>query len=127
MSTPTRYALIGAGSRAAMYLDAIAGPHADVSQLVAAADTNPGRLEHSLAIPGREKLAQAARVDSTPDAIAAAIADHQVDRVIITSPDSTHADLIATVLQAGADAVVEKPVFTTQLGTQEGHCRRGHR
>jgi hypothetical protein len=34
----TRYALIGSGHRAQMYLDAIAGPHADVAELVAMLD-----------------------------------------------------------------------------------------
>src|SRR5690606_29132826 len=42
----TRYALIGAGSRARMYIDAIAGPHADIAELVAWSDTNVGRLDH---------------------------------------------------------------------------------
>ena len=118
MSTPTRYALIGAGSRAAMYLDAIAGPHADVAQLVAATDTNQGRLEHSLEAAGREELSQAARVSPDPGAITQAIATHNVDRVIITSPDSTHADLIACVLEAGADAVVEKPLTVNEEGVK---------
>ncbi len=42
---PTRYALIGSGHRAQMYLDAIAGPHADVAELVALLDVNPARRE----------------------------------------------------------------------------------
>ena len=45
MASRTRYALVGTGSRAQMYLDAIAGPHAAVAELVAWSDTNPGRLD----------------------------------------------------------------------------------
>ena len=44
---PTRYALIGSGHRAQMYLDAIAGPHADVAELVALLDVNPARRPES--------------------------------------------------------------------------------
>ena len=40
-----RYAVVGTGSRAQMYIDAIVGPHAEVAELVAWADTNPGRLD----------------------------------------------------------------------------------
>ena len=44
-----RYALVGVGSRAQMYLDAITGDHAATSELVAWSDPNPGRLDWSLA------------------------------------------------------------------------------
>src|SRR5690606_22110472 len=47
MSMQKNYALVGVGSRAQMYLEAIAGPHADVARLVAWADTNPGRMAWS--------------------------------------------------------------------------------
>mgnify|MGYP000088032926 CR=1 FL=1 len=113
MSTPTRYALVGAGSRSVMYLDAIAGVHADVAALVAATDTNAGRLELAL---GREALAPAARFD--PDGLAEAIREHAVDRVIVTSPDFTHAEVVAEALDAGADAVVEKPLTIDEAGVR---------
>src|SRR5690606_38862296 len=45
--TMKNYALVGVGSRAQMYLEAIAGEHADVARLVAWADTNPGRMAWS--------------------------------------------------------------------------------
>ena len=47
--TRHRYALVGVGSRAQMYLDAIAGPHAAVAELVAWSDPNQGRLDWWLA------------------------------------------------------------------------------
>ena len=70
----TRYALIGSGHRAQMYLDAIAGPHADVAELVALLDVNPARREfHRDRVPafagvrlgGPEELeAMAARIEA---------------------------------------------------------------
>ncbi|WP_300342648.1 Gfo/Idh/MocA family protein [Nesterenkonia sp.] len=104
----TRYVVIGLGSRCMMYLDAIADSHADVAELVGIADTNPGRADfhqqrlqqlHGLQVPTFE-----------PEALASVIGEQRVDRVIITSPDFTHADLIVESLTAGADAVVEKPL-----------------
>ena len=44
-SSSRRYALVGAGSRASMYLGALAGDHAADGELVAIGDTNPGRLD----------------------------------------------------------------------------------
>lgn len=112
--TRHRYALVGVGSRAQMYLDSIAGPHADSAKLVAWSDPNPGRLDWSLArVPA---LGEPARFDAGD--LAAAIAEHRVDRVIVTSPDATHARHIVTALDAGADVVVEKPLTTTEEGVR---------
>lgn len=112
-SSRTRYALIGVGSRAQMYLDALSGPHAEVAELVAWADTNPGRLDFSQGWGGRE-LGEPVRFD--PQDLASAISAHRLHRVIITSPDHTHADYIVTALESGADVVVEKPLTTTAEG-----------
>ncbi|SFI47714.1 Oxidoreductase family, NAD-binding Rossmann fold [Microbacterium saccharophilum] len=116
MASPLRYALVGAGSRAQMYVDAITGPHADVAELVAWADPNPGRLDwHEARV--RASGAQApARFD--PADLAAAVAAHGIDRVIVTSPDATHAELVAVALEAGADAIVEKPLTTSEAGVR---------
>ncbi|QTX03520.1 Gfo/Idh/MocA family protein [Agromyces archimandritae] len=111
----TRYALVGAGHRARMYLDAIAGPHADVAELVAWADPNPGRLDWSeAALGGRRPPARFA-----PEALADAVRRHRIDRVIVTAPDHAHAGLVAAALDAGADAIVEKPLTTSEAGVRE--------
>jgi predicted dehydrogenase len=111
-----RYALVGAGSRAQMYLGAMAGDHSDVAELVAWTDTNPGRLDWSekqLALKGT-----AAPVRFAPDELREAIRTHRIDRVIITSPDFTHADHAVAALEAGADAIVEKPLTTSEDGVR---------
>jgi predicted dehydrogenase len=111
-----RYAIVGTGSRAQMYIDAITGPHADVAELVAWADTNPGRLGYyEAALPAG--VTPPHRFE--PSDLAAVIADHRIDRVIITSPDVTHADHAAVALRAGADVVVEKPLTTSVAGVRK--------
>jgi len=111
-----RYALVGTGSRARMYLAAMTGQHADVAELVAWSDTNPGRLAtYQEQLYGASGPAPA-RFD--PDALGEAVRAHGIDRVIITSPDDTHAHLIAAALRAGADVVVEKPLTTTEDGVR---------
>ncbi|MBW9094369.1 Gfo/Idh/MocA family oxidoreductase [Microbacterium jejuense] len=112
----TRYALVGTGSRAQMYIDAITGAHADVAELVAWTDPNPGRLDwHEARVRARgatvpERFAG--------DALAETVRRLGVDRVIVTSPDSTHAGHVVTALEADADAVVEKPLTTSEEGVR---------
>lgn len=112
--TRRRYALIGSGSRAQMYLDAIATTHSDVAELVAWTDTNPGRLDWSL----DQHPLLGSPILFPVEGLADAIRTHAIDRVIITSPDFTHADHIVTALDAGADVVVEKPLTTSEEGVR---------
>jgi predicted dehydrogenase len=103
-----RYAVVGTGMRAGMYVRALTGAHADVGELKALADVNEGRLKvHA------ERVVESGSPRPTlyhPDQLEAMIATERLDRVIITSPDYTHADLIVRALDAGADVIVEKPL-----------------
>ena len=108
MAQQERYGLIGTGSRAGMYVEALSGPHADVAQLVAWSDLNPGRLdvyERDVVVAGLP-----APVRYLPDELERMIAEQRLDRVIVTTPDFTHADFVVRSLRAGADVVVEKPL-----------------
>ena len=110
-----RYAIVGTGSRAQMYIDAITGAHSDVAELVAWADTNQGRLGYyEAALPSGTPAPHR----FAPDELATVIAELGVDRVIVTSPDVTHADHVVTALDAGADVIVEKPLTTTEDGVR---------
>jgi len=114
MTQRERYGLIGAGSRAGMYIGAMTGTVLgaervpEVAELVAWSDVNPGRLdvyEREVVAAGHPSPARYA-----VDALEAMIADERLDRVVITTPDFTHAEFIVRALRAGADVVVEKPL-----------------
>ncbi len=106
-----RYGLIGTGHRAQMYTDAIGGAHRDGAVLVAVADTNPGRMGYHLQrMVDQWGYSSDAISTYGPADVETMIADRRLDRVIITSPDYTHAEMITRALRAGVDVVVEKPL-----------------
>ena len=105
-----RYVIVGMGSRSRMYLTALTQTFREGNELVGLCDTNPGRLE----LAG--KVAAAAGV--TPQRYLAAnfdrlLAELKPDAVIVTTPDATHDDYIVRALDAGCDAITEKPLTTT--------------
>lgn len=116
MPSRTRYALIGTGSRAQMYLEALTGAYADVAELVAWSDPNPGRLDWNEARHVRAANAAPERFDVSD--LARVIDRRRIDRVIVTAPDYAHADLVVAALEGGADVVVEKPLTTDEEGVR---------
>lgn len=117
-SGKARIALIGTGGRSEMYIRAIFGKHADTTELVAFSDVNPGRVEFYQKLI--QELGASGPVESfDPADLTAFIQDNNIDRVVVTTPDYTHADYIVEALHAGADVVVEKPLTIDAEG-----CRR---
>ncbi|WP_461164647.1 Gfo/Idh/MocA family protein [Arthrobacter sp. R4-81] len=113
-----RIALIGTGGRSEMYIRAILGTHSDTAELVALSDVNPGRVDYYQKLIG--ELGGTGSVRSfEPAQLTAFIKEHGIDRVIVTTPDYTHANYIVEALEAGADVVVEKPLTIDADG-----CRR---
>ena len=117
-SPPLRYAIVGTGSRARMVGDAVTGPYRDTARLVAWADPNPGRLGVYERLLAERGFDAPARFDADGPGLGDAVARHRVDRVIVTSPDHTHASLVVAALDAGAGAVVEKPLTTSEDGVR---------
>jgi predicted dehydrogenase len=112
-----RYAIVGVGARAYMYLNAIQKSHAAHAQLVAACDLNPGRLELA-----RKHATDAGR--DAPRTYAATdfdkmIAETKPDVVIVTTVDATHDDYLTRAMSAGCDTITEKP-----MTTDADKCRR---
>jgi predicted dehydrogenase len=112
MTTPSsarrRYAVAGTGHRAQMYIDAITTDHADVAELVAWCEPNPGRTayyDEVVRAAGGQPLPR-----FEPAQLEEMIHELKVDVVVVTAPDHTHADLVTRSLAAGADVVVEKPL-----------------
>jgi predicted dehydrogenase len=108
--TSKRYVVVGTGHRVQMYLDAMAGDHKDDAELVGLVEPNPGRLAVHLEWLSQASLDVNGVLTGQPDALERILSETRADRVIITSPDFTHADLIVRSLDAGVDVVVEKPL-----------------
>lgn len=113
-SRTLRYLVVGAGNRCEMYLRSLLEDHADVAALVGIGDTNPGRAEYYRAFAAERSDRPVALFD--PVDLEGAIRSERADRVIVTTPDHTHADLICRTLRAGADVVVEKPLTVDAAG-----------
>jgi predicted dehydrogenase len=116
VSARRRYAIVGTGSRAQLYIDAIARRYADAAELVAWSDPNPGRLDVYDRLLGADQIPAPARF--APEQLAEAVQRWELDRVIVTSPDHTHADLVVAALDAGAGVVVEKPLAISEDGVR---------
>ncbi|NUT38093.1 MAG: Gfo/Idh/MocA family oxidoreductase [Hamadaea sp.] len=112
-----RYALVGTGSRAEMFVRAIARDHADTASLVALCDLNPHRVAaHQRLLAG---FGAPPAAEHTAEEFVDMLAKEQVDTVIVTTMDSTHADYITAALRNGCDVLTEKPMTTDADG-----CRR---
>src|SRR6188768_3796674 len=106
--THRRYALVGAGARAQLYVDAITGPYADHATLVAICEPNPVRASYY--VDRTVAAGQPAPRVYSPDELETMVRVESVDRVIVAARDDLHAQLIVRSLDAGADVVVEKPL-----------------
>lgn len=113
-----RYAVLGTGHRAGMYVGAITGPHRDVAEVVAWCDTNPGRIAFydaevgaALGLDGPAGLPTYG-----PDDLERMVERERVDVVVVTTPDHLHAEHVARAQAAGADVVLEKPAATDAEG-----------
>jgi len=99
------YAIVGLGHRAAMYLEALLGPHAGRGQLVALCDVNAGRL--ALAADAARRAGVEPALFQSFDALMEAA---RPSRVVVTVPDHLHAQVIARAMEGGADVITEKPI-----------------
>jgi predicted dehydrogenase len=119
-----RYAIVGCGSRSRMYQDAIWGPHAATAELVAACDTNPGRLQYL----GRRAAAAKAPVLAlfAADDFDRMVRETRPDALIVTTPDALHDEYLVRALEAGMDAITEKPMTTNAAKARRilDACRR---
>jgi predicted dehydrogenase len=113
-STPrTRYAVVGLGSRAQMFVRALSDTHADRTELAAFCDVNRTRM-----------AAHNQTLDAPVPAYAAAdfgvmLDRERIDAVVVTTVDRTHDEYIVAALRAGCDVVSEKP-----MTVDAQRCRR---
>lgn len=103
-----KYAIVGTGSRHAMFRRAITQTHPNDNELVALCDSNPVRLGVSAALvpeqPGNGIATYgAAEFDRM-------LVEQQPDTVIVTTPDYLHHEYIVRALRAGRNVMTEKPM-----------------
>ncbi|WP_395676007.1 Gfo/Idh/MocA family protein [Inquilinus sp.] len=102
----TRVALVGTGHRGAgTWGRELLAQVGDVVEMVGLCDQNPLRLERARAAIG---------VDAPVFTdLGAMLRETRPDRLMVCSRDSAHDDHIVQALEAGVDAITEKPMTTT--------------
>lgn len=102
-----RYAIVGTGARATMFLNALCETFRSTSELVALCDSNHLRAKAwSEAIPGAKPPIY------SPQDFVKMLHKHKVQTVIVTSMDRTHHEYIISAMQEGCDVITEKPMTT---------------
>jgi len=113
-STPrARYAVVGLGSRAQMFVGALAGTHSDRTELAAFCDVNRTRM----AVHNRTLESPVPTYE--PAEFGAMIERERIDAVVVTTVDRTHDEYIVAALRGGCDVVCEKP-----MTVDAQRCRR---
>jgi len=105
----TRYAIVGTGGRAGMFIDAITDTYSEWSELVGMCDLSQVRMDwYNAHIAERSKGAVA------PTYLAAdfdkMVGETKPDVVIVTTMDCWHHHYIIRAMELGCDAITEKPM-----------------
>lgn len=108
-----KYAIVGTGSRHAMFRRAVTETYGASNELVGLCDVNETRLAHSANCIPNPKGNGVATYDAAD--FGRMIAEQGPDKVIVTTPDYLHHEYIIAAMQAGCDVMTEKPM-TTDLG-----------
>ncbi len=117
MADKTRYALVGAGSRSAMFTNAIVDTYRDICLLVGCCDTNQGRMDlknRQIAAKGHDEVPT-----YNPSEFDRMIAETKPDVIVVTSVDVTHSDYICRAMELGCDVITEKPMTMDEI-----RCRK---
>lgn len=111
-----RYVLVGTGSRAQMYQDAVNKTYAEHCEMVSYCDTNAGRLKLSQD-RAREQSGREVPVYDAKD-FDRMIHEQKPDVVIVTTKDSAHDKYIIRAMELGCDVMSEKPMTTDEKKCQ---------
>ena len=104
-----RYALVGTGGRAKMFVDALASTFRESNELVAICDLSQTRMDWYNDLLAEEH-GHPAVATYHADAFDRMIAEAKPDTVIVTTMDSTHHQYIIRAMELGCDAISEKPM-----------------
>ena len=103
-----KYAVVGTGGRAGLYLTSIARDYQETSAFVAFCDTNQTRMSYANKMIGEWGHAQVPYYGA--DQFDTMIAECKPDIVIVTSIDRTHHHYIIRAMELGCDVISEKPM-----------------
>ena len=107
--TQKKYAVVGTGGRAVMYIDAICDTYKEWATLVGLCDRNPTRSAYY-----NKQLHRKFKLPPVPCYAAedfdTMVGEQKPDTVIVTSMDCTHHEYIVRAMDLGCDAIVEKPM-----------------
>ena len=106
---PKRYAIVGTGGRAGMYVEAVTVTYRNVATLVGLCDLSQTRMDWY-----NRQLATNLQLPPVPtyhaDDFERMVAECKPDTVIVTSLDATHHEYIIRAMQLGCDVITEKPM-----------------
>ena len=112
MNHRKRYALVGAGSRAGMFIEAIAGAYVETAELVGLCDVSRIRMDwHNQQL--QAKFGMKPLPSCHADDFDAMIRQTKPDAVIVTTVDAWHHHYIIRAMELGCDVISEKPLTTT--------------
>jgi predicted dehydrogenase len=114
-----RYAVVGTGHRAEMYVAALLGSHAAAGELVALCDPNPARIAYYRDLVRRARPGAPELPAYPPGRFAELVDRERPDVVVVTTLDRLHAPYVVQALELGCAVVVEKPLTVDADG-----CRR---
>jgi predicted dehydrogenase len=105
----TRYAIVGTGSRATLYIDAICGTYREHCDLVALCDSSSVRVSYH-----NHRLAERHHRDEVPaygaEQFELMLAQQRPDVVVVTTVDAYHHRYIIAAMAGGCDVICEKPM-----------------
>ena len=111
MTQRKRYALVGTGGRAGMFVDAITTTYKDVAELVGLCDFSQTRMDWY-----NQQIEEQCGLEPLPtyfaDQFDQMIAETKPDTVIVATIDATHHKYITRAMELGCDAISEKPMTT---------------
>ncbi len=111
MSEKKRYAIVGTGSRAGMFVNAITVTYKDTAELVAFCDLSQTRMDWYNAQLS-EQLDMPALPTYPANDFDKMIAENKPDTVIVTTIDAWHHQYIVRAMELGCDVISEKPMTT---------------
>ena len=111
MNETKRFAVVGTGGRAGMFIQAITDRYRDSCKLVALCDLSQTRMNwHNQQIQMRSKTVAVTTYHA--DQFDTMIKDTRPDTVIVATIDATHHHYINRAMELGCDVITEKPMTT---------------